>query len=67
MGERRSSGETAAPLYCRHEVIRVDRKFVQTEAYIGAQCKGSYKKNAIHYFVIFKKNSIFPRFYILPP
>ena len=41
-GRKGSSGETATrSLYCRSEVI--DPKFVQTEAYIGAQCIGNYQ------------------------
>ena len=32
-------------LYCRKEVSLIYTKFLQTEAYIDAQCKGSYKKN----------------------
>ena len=31
-------------LYCRKEVSLIDTKFLQTEAYIDAQCNGSYKK-----------------------
>ena len=43
-GRKGSSGETAAlSLYCQSEVI--DPKFVQTKAYIGAQCIGNYQKN----------------------
>ena len=38
-----SSGETAAPVSLLPKEV-IHPKFVQTEAYIGAQCMGNYKK-----------------------
>ena len=42
MGEKEAAGKLS-PTLCVAEVI--DSKFVQTEAYIGAQCMGNYQKN----------------------
>ena len=42
-GERRKQRRKPPTVYCQREVI--DSKFVQTKAYLDAQCKGSYKKN----------------------
>ena len=41
MGEKEAEGKLP-PLISISELI--DSKFVQTEAYIGAQCMGNYKK-----------------------
>ena len=42
-GERRKQRANCRPLFiAKSEVI--DPKFVQTEAYIGAQCIGNYQK-----------------------
>ena len=41
MGERKLRGN-CLPWFSMTELI--DSKFVQTEAYIGAQCMGNYQK-----------------------
>ena len=41
--EKRKLRGNCRPYFSIAEVI--DTKFLQTEAYIDAQCKGSYKKN----------------------
>ena len=46
MGEKETAGKLP-PAHCIVEVKSselIDSKFLQTEAYIDAQCKGSYKK-----------------------
>ena len=45
--EKRKQRRNCRPsLYCRRAGSDlVDSKFLQIEAYIDAQCKGSYKKN----------------------
>ena len=44
--EKRKQRRNCCPsLYCRRAgSYLIDSKFLQTEAYIDAQCKGSYKK-----------------------
>ena len=43
--EKRKLRGNCRPSFCIAELI--DSKFVQTEAYIDAHCKGSYKKTKI--------------------